>query len=84
MEITLEHLISARHEAYQKAFAGSFQNGTDVQAWRDANRAYVLARNLARNANRAALMPSVFIGNRSRTNAAKKDAPIVVLVDSVA
>jgi hypothetical protein len=63
--VNVEQLMTARHVAYRKAFAGNFQNGTDVLAWREANRVYVAAR----RANRAALMPSVFIGTSQKPHA---------------
>lgn len=44
MEPSLESLADRRHVAFQKAKARNFANAALTQAWREANRAYVLAR----------------------------------------
>jgi hypothetical protein len=41
---TVEQLMTARHETYERALAGNFRNIADVQRWREANRAYVAGR----------------------------------------
>ncbi len=40
----LESLADRRHVAFQKAKARNFAGAALTQAWREANRAYVLAR----------------------------------------
>jgi hypothetical protein len=41
---TVEKLMAARHETYQRALAENFRDTADVERWREANRDYVAAR----------------------------------------
>jgi len=42
--MNLVELMDARHLAYREAFRTGFKDGALFEAWRDANRAYVQAR----------------------------------------
>jgi hypothetical protein len=45
-------LMDERHKAYQVAVLGNFQSDGDTKRWREANRAYVLARDAAQKGKR--------------------------------
>lgn len=63
---TLEHLMDSRHAAYEIAKAGGFQKQADVLAWREVNRAYVLARDSQRRARAIKTAPQTLqMGSRA-------------------